>query len=211
VDELTLGTRHPGEVRMRDLTEDDAAELAAHIASDLPRLAQFLAWPERTVTPDGARAFVGPYVRAEGGRRLIAGLWADGALVGGVVLFAHEPAAGLIELGCWGLGSVEGLGVVRAACVEALRLARSWDVERVQWQCDPANTRSAGLALRLGFRHEGTLRSAYPLRGERRDTAVYGLVGPEIDAALTSSQLPPRSGWEKRTQRGQRDRYLPSS
>jgi RimJ/RimL family protein N-acetyltransferase len=187
VDELTLRTRFPGDVRLRDLTEADADAFAAHIAADLPHVGEFLGWPERTVTADGARAFISPYAREEAGRRLLAGIWADGSLVGGIVLFAHDPATAVIELGCWAVSAVEGHGVVRAACVEALRLARSWGVERVQWHCDPANTRSCGLAVRLGFQHEGTLRSSYPLRGERRDTAVYGLVGEEIDAALTSS------------------------
>ena len=101
------------------------------------------------------------------------------------MLFHHDEATQTIELGCWALAVVEGQGAVRAACVEGLRIARGWGVERVQWHCDPRNTRSSGLALRLGFRHEGTLRSSYPLRGERCDTAVYGLVETEIDAAIT--------------------------
>ena len=39
---------------------------------------------------------------------------------------------------------------------------------------------SRGLAERLGFRHEGTLRSAYVLRGERYDLDVLSLVGDEL-------------------------------
>ena len=182
--DLPLRSRLPGDVRLRDLTEADAATFAAHIASDLPRLAEFLGWPERTVTEDGARSFIGPYARQEAGRRLISGIWHEGRLVGGIVLFEHNEATATIELGCWALAGVEGHGVVRAACVEGLRLARSWDVERVQWHCDPRNERSAALAVRLGFRHEGTLRSSYPLRGSRCDTAVYGLVEHEIDEAI---------------------------
>jgi ribosomal-protein-serine acetyltransferase len=182
--DLALTSGLSGDVRLRDLTEADAAAFAEHVASDLPRLAEFLAWPERTTTPEGALGFVGPYVRREDGRKLIAGIWHDGALVGGIVLFHHDEASAVIELGCWALPAAEGVGVVRAACVQGLRLARSWGVERVQWHCDPGNTRSAALALRLGFTHEGTLRSSYPLRGGRCDTAVYGLVETEIDAAI---------------------------
>lgn len=114
----------------------------------------------------------------------MAGIWQDGALVGGIVLFFWSEASAQIELGCWALPVAEGTGVVRAACVEGLRLARSWGVERVEWRCDPRNTRSVALAERLGFRLEGVLRSSYVLRGERLDTAVYGLVGAEIDATI---------------------------
>jgi hypothetical protein len=37
----------------------------------------------------------------------------------------------------------------------------------------------------LGFQYEGTLRSAYVLRGERYDMDVLSLVGADLDAALT--------------------------
>lgn len=182
--DLPLLTRLPGEVRLRDLTPADAGVFAAHIASDVDRLAEFLAWPERTTTPEGALAFLQPYADQADGRRVVAGIWADEALVGGIVLFRHDEAAASIELGCWAVAAAEGKGAVRAACVEGLRLARGWGVERVEWLCDPGNTRSSGLAVRLGFVHEGTLRSSYPLRGRRCDTAVYGLVEGEIDEAI---------------------------
>lgn len=182
--DLPLATGLPGDVRLRDLTGADAEVFAAHVASDLERLAEYLAWPERTTTPEGARAFLEPYAEQSDGRRTIAGIFADGTLVGGMVLFHHDEASAVIELGCWAVAAAEGTGAVRAACVEGLRLARSWGVERVQWHCDPSNTRSVALALRLGFRHEGTLRSSYPLRGRRLDTAVYGLVEGEIDEAI---------------------------
>ena len=182
--DLPLDTGLPGDVRLRDLTSADAEVFAAHVRSDLERLAEFLVWPERTTTPEGARAFIEPYVEKSGGRRFIAGIWADGALVGGMVLFNHDEASAVIELGCWAIAAAEGKGAVRAACVAGLRLARSWGVERVQWHCDPRNTRSVALARRMGFVHEGVLRSSYPVRGRRCDTAVYGLVEGEIDEAI---------------------------
>ncbi|MFN2539434.1 MAG: GNAT family N-acetyltransferase [Mycobacteriales bacterium] len=182
--DVPLSTRLPGDVRLRDLTETDAARFAAHVASDLARLSQFLAWPERTATAEGALGFIQPYLDQNDGRRVIAGIWADGELVGGIVLFHHDPVTAVVELGCWAVAAAEGTGAVRAACVEGLRLARAWDVERVQWHCDPRNARSAALARRLGFVYEGMLRSSYPLRGSRCDTAVYGLVEGEIDEAI---------------------------
>ena len=66
------------------------------------------------------------------------------------MLFFYDERSQIIELGCWALSGVEGHGVVRAACVEALRIARSWGVERVEWHCDPENARSGALARRLG-------------------------------------------------------------
>jgi RimJ/RimL family protein N-acetyltransferase len=154
------------------------------VAADLDRLREYLPWPDPTSTVDGAAEWLGRYDRGEDGRRLAAGIFRDGELVGGIVLFFWSEAMAQVELGCWATAGAEGTGAVRAACVEGLRLARSWGAERVEWHCDPRNTRSGALALRLGFQREGLLRSSYVLRGERLDTEVFGLVGSEIDAAI---------------------------
>ena len=170
---------------LRTLTAADAPSFAAHIASDLARLSEFLPWPARTDTVEGAAEWIAAYTDRVNGRVLVAGIEDGDQLVGGIVLFGHSPEMGEIELGCWAVAAVEGTGAVRAACVEGLRHARQvLGVERVVWQCDPENTRSGGLARRLGFQLEGVLRSSYVLRDERRDTELYSLVGAEIDQAL---------------------------
>lgn len=169
---------------MRELTAADAEEFAAHVAADLERLREFLPWPERTATPEGAAAWLQPYADRADGRVTCQGIVVDGALVGGIVLFHHDPAMATIELGCWITSGHEGKGLVRAACLEGIRLARDLGVQRVVWQCDPRNARSRRLAQRLGFVFEGTLRSSYVVRGERLDTDVFSLVGKEIEAAL---------------------------
>lgn len=182
---VALATGLPGEVVLAPLTAADAEDFAAHVAADLERLSEFLPWPARTDTAAGAAEWIGHYDAGDDGRVLLAGVRVDGVLAAGVVLFHHDADAAALELGCWAVAAAEGRGVVRAACVEALRVARrDHGVERVAWQCDTRNTRSAALAERLGFVREGVLRSAYVLRGTRTDTAVYGLVGAEIDAAL---------------------------
>ena len=183
--DLPLACRLPGEVRLVSLSAADGAEFAAHVLPDVDRLAEFLPWPVPTSQPDGAATWLGRYDAAEEGRVLAAGIRADGRLVGGIVLFHHDPASRAVELGCWAVAEAEGTGAVRAACVEALRIARhDLGVERVEWRCDPLNTRSVTLAERLGFVREGVLRSSYVLRDERRDTVVLGMVGAEVDDAV---------------------------
>lgn len=187
--DVILQTRFPGEVRLRTLqAATDSEAFARHIAGDLERLSRFLPWPARTDTTEGAAAWLAPYETGDEGRVVAAGAWHHDELVGGIVLFHHDAVAATVELGCWVTAPAAGTGVVQAACVEGLRTAREQlRAERVVWQCDPRNERSFGLALRLGFVHEGTLRSAYVLRGERTDVAVLGLVGAEIDRAVSGS------------------------
>jgi len=179
---VDLETRLPGRVTFSLLTAADADAFAAHVSADLDRLRTHLPWPDATSTPEGAAGWLGAYERQEDGRVGVGGMWHDGRLLGGALLFHHDPQAAIVELGCWVVAAGEGAGVVSAACRRLLGHARAdLAVERVEWHAGTTNERSRRLAERLGFVHEGTLRSNYPLRGERLDTDVLSLVGAELD------------------------------
>jgi len=179
---VDLETRLPGRVTFSRLTAADADAFAAHVRSDLDRLRTHLPWPDVTSTPEGAAGWLGAYERQEDGRVGVGGIWQDGTLLGGALLFHHDPDAANVELGCWVVAAGEGAGAVSAACRWLLGYARSQlGAERVEWHAGSTNERSRRLAERLGFVYEGTLRSNYPLRGERLDTDVLSLVGAELD------------------------------
>ena len=94
----------------------------------------------------------------------------------------HDPDYAIVEIGCWLTAAAEGGGVAAAACRVLLGLARrDLAAERVEWHASTLNIRSRRLAERLGFTHEGTMRSNYVLRGDRLDTDVLSLVGAELD------------------------------
>ena len=180
-----LSTALPDPVRLKRLTSADAGAFAAHVSRDRDHLGEHLPWPAVTDTPEGAAEWLGRYDRQEDGRVIAGGAWRGDELLGGALLFQHDPAHGNVELGTWVVIAGEGRGVARAACRALLAHARrELQVERVEWHAAVANVRSRRLAERLGFRHEGTLRSNFLLRGERHDTDVLSLVGAEIDAAL---------------------------
>jgi ribosomal-protein-serine acetyltransferase len=189
---VTLTTGLPGPVVLRALSARDSAEFAAHVAGDLPRLREHLPWPEVTSTPDGATGWLGPYERRADGRVVAAGVWSGDDMVGGGVLFHHQPELAVVEVGCWLTAAAEGGGVAAATCRVLVGLARSeLAAERVEWHASTLNVRSRRLAERLGFRYEGTLRSNYVLRGERRDTDLLSLVGAELDPFVTSGPAAP--------------------
>jgi ribosomal-protein-serine acetyltransferase len=182
---VVLSTGLPGRVELRRLTTADAAAFADHVARDGARLGEHLAWPAVTDTPEGAERWLGAYQRREDGRVVVAGAWHDGALLGGALLFQHDPVNRNVEIGCWLVAAGEGHGVAAAACRAMLAIARrELGAERVVWRAATGNVRSRRLAERLGFIHEGTARSDYLLRGNRLDTDMFSLVGAEIDSAL---------------------------
>ena len=171
-------------VTVRRLAAADAGAFARHVAGDLERLGAYLPWPADTCYPAGAHEWLAAYDEQREGRVVAAGAWSGEELLGGAVLFHHDPPAAAVELGCWVIGSAQGKGVASACCRALVRVARQ-DVgaERLEWRSSAANVPSRRLSERLGFRHEGTLRSAYVLRGERHDIDVLSLVGAELDGA----------------------------
>ena len=178
-----LDTRAPRPLRLRALTPDDAEAFARHAAADVEHLREHMPWPELASDPAGAREWLQLYAAGVDGRVVVAGAVDGDEIVGGAMLLHHVPSFANIELGCWVTSAVEGMGVARAACRALIAYARAeLGVERIEWRTTTVNARSRTLAERLGFRHEGTLRSDYVLRGRRYDTDLLALVGAEIDA-----------------------------
>ena len=177
-----LATRWPRSLRLRRLTPEDAEAFARHAAADLEHLREHLPWADLARDSAGAREWLELYERGNGGRVLVAGAFDGDQLVGGALLLHHDPAMASVEIGCWATSAAQGLGVARAACEALIAYARTrLGVERIEWRCTTVNRRSRALAERLGFRHEGTLRSDYVLHGRRYDSDLLSLVGAELD------------------------------
>jgi RimJ/RimL family protein N-acetyltransferase len=66
----------------------------------------------------------------------------------------------------------------RGLSLDALRLIGDWAFselgkQRLQLRIDPANAASHAVARRAGYEREGTLRSAFVVRGRRTDVVMY--------------------------------------
>lgn len=185
--EYPLDTKLGAGVVLRRLSAADAPAFAAHAELDHEHLGRFLGWPEICRSPEGAAGWLGNYEHQVDGRVVAGGAWRDdGRLLGGALLLRHDPVLRNVELGVWAAAETAGSGLAAACCRILLAVARDdLQAARVIWECDTENVASRRLGERLGFTYEGTLRSCYEVRGERRDLDVLSLVGAEIDAALT--------------------------
>jgi ribosomal-protein-serine acetyltransferase len=85
---------------------------------------------------------------------------ASGRFLGSTGLHPRDWAVPSFEIGYWIRRSEEGHGYA-TECVNVLtRFAfEELHAERVEIRCDARNRRSAAVAVRAGYTHEGTLRS----------------------------------------------------
>ncbi|MBA8989217.1 ribosomal-protein-serine acetyltransferase [Curtobacterium pusillum] len=159
---------------LRDLTTVERLHELVQANLDRLRAAEPWAWdsPTREAIGRQTEHLLAQYAMD---RALPCVIRQDDRIVGAASL-AFDPYLGQASLGYWVDAGLEGRGVVRRAATVLVGVARARGTARVEIRTAVDNVRSRGLAERLGFVHEGTLRSALPLGPGRVDVAVYGLV-----------------------------------
>lgn len=111
------------------------------------------------------------------------GIWADGVLVGGVLLVTFDVAVGTCEAGCWLEPGAEGKGLVTKAATVLLNwVFRDRGLSRVEWHTNAENKRSIAVAQRLGMSLDGTLREAFPTLSGRGDLQIWSVLSREWQA-----------------------------
>jgi RimJ/RimL family protein N-acetyltransferase len=145
-----------GAVVLRRIRSTDAGAVAAAVAGSLDHLRPWMPW----ATPDSAdrRSQLARVAEADemwesGISYIYSVLTADhGTLVGEIGLHRRGGDGG-IEIGYWIAGSQtrRGFGTSAAAAITDVALALP-EVSRVEIHCDEANTASAAIPRKLGYR-----------------------------------------------------------
>ncbi|BCJ72528.1 N-acetyltransferase [Catellatospora sp. IY07-71] len=166
---------------LRPIEPWQAEEFLTHMDRARADVDEWIPFATRSTDLDSARATLQRYAdmqAADTGR--ILGIWLDGTLVGGCMVFRFDAEAGNCEVGVW----LEPAGQGRGLITRAVRHVLDWvfqvrGMSRAEWHTSPKNERSLAVAARLGFTREGVLREAYPYRGVRHDTVVLSLLARE--------------------------------
>lgn len=134
---------------------DDVEPLVAAANESLPELQPWMPWAQEPATATTIAGFVGQTTGDWWRRTAFIYLTRDpgtGLVIGGCGLHARL-GVGALEVGYWVRTSHTGRGVATAAARLLTEAALDLDgVGRVEIRCDAANTRSAGVARRLGYR-----------------------------------------------------------
>ncbi|HUR90269.1 MAG TPA: GNAT family protein [Ramlibacter sp.] len=107
----------------------------------------------------------------------------DARVLGEALVFKFDLASKRAELGYALAREAWGCGYAAEALPPLVDYAfRQLGLNRLEATIDPRNAASAKVVERLGFRHEGTQREHYIMRGEMTDSGLYGLLRREWEA-----------------------------
>ena len=158
-------------------TLDSVDQLLALINKNLARLRQWEQWALADQNAETLRAHIGERLQMFAqGTAVPCNIYAGDRLIGNIEMRINVYNSSA-ELGYWLDEDFEGRGAVTRACQALIDHGKtSLGVRRFELYTAVHNDRSGAVAKRLGFAHEGVLRSATPLGEKRFDTNVYGLV-----------------------------------
>jgi ribosomal-protein-serine acetyltransferase len=154
---------HGPRVLLRPYRRGEGQEVYEAVRESRETLAPWMPWVEEHRNPRASESFI-RRARANWEARsdLVVGVWTrdSGRFLGSTGLHPRDWAVPSFEIGYWIRRSEEGHGYA-TECVNVLtRFAfEELHAERVEIRCDARNRRSAAVAVRAGYTHEGTLRS----------------------------------------------------
>ncbi|MHA7632872.1 GNAT family N-acetyltransferase [Corallococcus sp. M7] len=171
------------------------APLALHaIESNLEHLRPWMEWAKRY--PMNVTQQAGQLRRMRGmfdlGQDFAYGVFSrDGSEVLGGTGLHPRVGEGALEIGYWISERHTGRGLATEIAGALTRVAFEVEgVRRVEIHCDPRNVRSAAVARRLGFVHEGTLRQRLVAPdGALRDTMLWTLLAGEYPASPAAATV----------------------
>jgi RimJ/RimL family protein N-acetyltransferase len=172
VPRIVLPTLTDGVVTLRPWRPEDADALVA--ACQDPEIPRWTRVPAPYARDDALRFLAGVEAEAATGRTAgLAGVDAEGALLGSFSVMAVDRRRGSGEVGYWVVREARGRGVA----THAVRLLASWarhdlGLAHLEILAHLENAASIGVAERAGFRATGELR-AVDEAGEPRDYRVF--------------------------------------
>jgi RimJ/RimL family protein N-acetyltransferase len=168
----------------------DGAEMCAAVTESLPELRPWLPWAQDTPTPEGyeenvREARAGFLLRKDLRYQLYLRS-APGTLVGSSGFHAIDWDAGRFEIGYWLRTRFAGQGYMTEAVRGLASFAfRELDANRLEIWCDSRNERSAEVARRVGFVHEGTfIDHTRAMDGTMATGLCFRMLRSEAEAAL---------------------------
>ena len=177
---------------LRLLEERHAEELFALIERNRDHFGKWIPWvPQHTKvqhTVDRIRHDARMFAENGG---FLAGIWAEGKLVGVVGLHEIDHTDKHTDIHYWLDEAHRGKGLVTKSCRAVLDHAfNDLGLNRIEIHCDPENIRSRAIPEKLGFTQEGVLRQRVWKNDRFTDLMVYGMLATEWKALGLQTKNP---------------------
>lgn len=177
------------ELTLRLLEPQHAEEIYAVADANREHIGQWMPWVAVTRSAADSRAYAERALRDFAERRQMhMAMVYRGRIVGGTgwVDWKDYSTSGMnvtgatADIGYWVAADLQGRGIVTRSVRAMIDLAfREYQMHRLTIRAEPQNRRSCAVALRLGFRHEGTLRHVCRWNDRWIDHNLYALLAEE--------------------------------
>lgn len=178
--ELVQHSQIEGErILLRPITMEDAEDMFEYNSDE--ETTRYIYDPH--VDLDRTKRMIANYYMEEPIGKYAIVLKENGKMIGNIEFRVHdENRSG--ELGYTMNRHYWGKGYMTEAGKLILELAFNiLDLERVYAESEVDNIASGNLSMRLGMKHDGTLRKHHMRKGELRDSAYYSILKEEYAAA----------------------------
>lgn len=165
-------------LELRQLIEEDAAELFSLVDQNRDYLKEWLPWLNFTISEEDSRRFILLNRKlADEGKAAAFALFEEGQIVGVLSFNSFDLNNNLAVIGYWIAEKHQGRGIICRA-VEALcdYGFKTVGLNRIEIRCAVENVKSRNIPKSLGFFEEGVLRQQEWLYDHYVDHVVYGLL-----------------------------------
>ena len=169
------------ELLLRSFQPDDAPELFRMVDASRQHLRHWLNWVDPTTKPEHSLQFIQQSLQQLNSQEAIAlGIFKKQHIIGGIGMHNWDHKLRKAMLGYWIDKEHEGKGIVQQCMYRFINfLFEKTDLNKLEIHFVPANTRSAVVAEKLGFKTEGILRQSHLRNGMLEDIVVTGLLKGE--------------------------------
>ena len=125
-------------------------------------LGKWLPWVEKTQYEKDSLAFLKSSILFNnGGQKLTTFIFYDKKLVGSVAFVKIDKGNRSAEIGYWLDQNMQGKGIMTQSCERLIKYGfEKMDLNRIEINVAPENSKSLVIPQKLGFHHEGTIRES---------------------------------------------------